>query len=109
MKNTFPSSAAALRVCRRAGLRLAGIPVGRAERVEKAEGKIKETGTISDRFQGKPLSAHCSGGPRAAPWFCSQGAAAVRDPLVLLDFDRHYSYPYSILAIFIRRHFHECR
>ncbi|RCI80098.1 hypothetical protein DNK03_00420 [Brucella anthropi] len=64
---------------------------GRAEGAEKAEGKIKQTGTTSGRFEGKPLSAHCLGAPFPAPWFLPRRAGDSREALRLLDFDRHYS------------------
>jgi hypothetical protein len=90
MKVTFPRSARSVPVSSHAGLRLAGFPAGRAERAAKAEGKIKETGTLSGRFLGKPLSAHCLVEPRAAPCFCTSRAAKSRKALALLDFDRHH-------------------
>ncbi|PXW64619.1 type IV secretory pathway VirD2 relaxase [Chelatococcus asaccharovorans] len=76
-------------VCSQAGSRRAAFPVGRAERSEKAEGKIKETGTTLGRFLKLLLSAHCLGGPRAAPWFWTPRAAIWRKARALLDFDRH--------------------
>ncbi len=69
MSMASPRSFGPLPVCSQAGSRLAAFPVGRAERSERAEGKIKETGTLAGRFQGKPLSAHCFGAALAAPWF----------------------------------------
>ena len=71
--------------------RLAAIPAAEAEKAGKAEGKIKETGTLSGRFLGKPLSAHCFGARRTAPCFWVSRAAIWRKALALLDFDRHYS------------------
>ena len=59
MSMAVPLSAAFVPVCSQARDRLAAFPVLRAGREEKAEGKIKETGTLSGRFLGKPLSAHC--------------------------------------------------
>ena len=91
MRIAFPRPLALVPVCSQAGSRLAAFPVGRAERSEKAEGKIKETGTTGRRFLGKPLSAHCSGAPFPAPWFSSPRAAIWRKALALLGFDRHYS------------------
>lgn len=87
----FPRSVAFVQVCRQAGLRLAAFPAGGAERVGKAEGKIKETGTTSGRFQGKPLSAHCFGAALAAPSFWSPRAASRRKALALQGFGRHHS------------------
>ncbi len=77
--------------CSQVGLRLAAFSEGRAKRVGKAEGKIKETGTQSGRFLGKPLSAHCFGAGRTAPCFWASRAAIWRKALALLGFDRHYS------------------
>ena len=64
---------------------------GEAEKGERAEGKIKETGTLSGRFLDKPLSAHCFGTRRTAPCFWASRAAIWRKALALLGFDRHYS------------------
>ncbi|MCM2473138.1 hypothetical protein HGO38_06565 [Rhizobium sp. CG5] len=91
MMTAFPRSLVFIPVCSQAGSRLAAFSVGRAERAEKAEGKIKETGTMSVWFQGKPLSAHCLGEPRAAPWFWTPRAACPRKALALQSFDRHSS------------------
>lgn len=91
MNVTFPRLLALVPVCSQAGSRLAAFPVGRAERSEKVEGKIKETGTIRRRFRGKPLSAHCFGAALAAPSFWSPRAASRRKALALLGFDRHHS------------------
>ena len=70
--------------------RLVAFPAGRAKREGRAEGKIKETGTLSGRFLGKPLSAHCFGTRRTAPCFWVSRAAIWRKALALLGFDRHY-------------------
>ena len=90
MSMAFPRLLALVPVCSQAGSRLAAFPVGRAERAEKAEGKIKETGTALARFQGKSLSAHCFGAPRAAPSFWTSSAATLCKVLVLLGFERHH-------------------
>jgi len=71
--------------------RLAAIPAAEAEKAGKAEGKIKETGTLSGWFLGKSLSAHCFGARRTAPCFWASRAAIWRKALALLGFDRHYS------------------
>ena len=91
MRMAFPRPLASVPVCSQAGSRLAAFPVGRAERSEKAEGKIKETGTPSVRFLGKPLSAHCFGAALAAPSFWTPRAACWRKALALQGFDRHHS------------------
>lgn len=90
MRTAFLHSAVLMSVCKQVGLRLAGFRTGRAERAEKAEGKIKETGTTSGRFEGKPLSAHCWGAPFPALWFLARRAGDARKALSLLGFDRHY-------------------
>ena len=91
MSMAVPSSTAFVPVCSQAGGRLAAFPALRAKRAEKAEGKIKETGTPWVRFLGKPLSAHCFGAAFAAPWFWITRAACSRKALALLGFDRHHS------------------
>ena len=91
MRIAFPRPLALVPVCSQAGSRLAAFPVGRAERSEKAEGKIKETGTTSGRFLKLLLSAHCLGAPRAAPHFLTPRAAILRNALALLAFQRHHS------------------
>ena len=91
MTGVFPRSARYVPVSSHAGFRLAGFPAGRAERAVKAEGKIKETGTLSGLFLGKPLSAHCFGARRTAPCFWVSRAEIWRKALALLGFDRHHS------------------
>jgi hypothetical protein len=68
----------------------------RAGREERAEGKIKETGTPLARFQGKPLSAHCFGAVLAAPSFWTSRAAILRKALALLGLERHHG-PKSVV------------
>ena len=91
MRMVFPRLLVLGPVCSQAGSRLAAFPVGRAERSERAEGKIKQTGTLAGRFQGKPLSAHCFGAALAAPSFWSPRAAMWCKALALQGFDRHHS------------------
>jgi len=91
MSMAFTRSFGPFPVCSQAWVRLAAFPAGRAKREGKAEGKIKETGTTSGRFQGKPLSAHCFGAALAAPLFWSPRAAMSRKALPLLGFERHHS------------------
>ena len=91
MKTAFPRSAALIPVFSQAGLRLSGFQAGEAEKAERAEGKIKEDGTMSGRFRKLLLSAHCLGEPRAAPRFLPLRAAISRKALALLGFDRHHS------------------
>lgn len=80
-------------MCNQAGVRLSAYWVGRAERDEGAEGKIKETGTPLARFPGKPLSAHCFGAMRAAPCISTCSAALSLNTLALLAFGRHRGRP----------------
>ncbi|TKV76153.1 hypothetical protein D0C28_10875 [Rhizobium sp. AU243] len=91
MRMAFPRPLALVPVCSEARLRLAAFPAGRAERSEKAEGKIKETGTALARFLKFSLSAHWLGEPRAAPCFGLLRAANLRNALALLGSDRHHS------------------
>ena len=90
MKVAFPRSAADDPVCSQAGSRLAAYRAGEAEKDERAEGKIKETGTRSAGFLKLLLSAQWLGGPLAAPCFLIPRAAILRKALALLDFDRHH-------------------
>ena len=91
MSMVSPRTFGPLPVCSQARGRLAAFPAGRAKRERKAEGKIKETGTLSGRFLGKPLPAHCFGTRRTAPCFWASRAAIWCKALALLGFDRHYS------------------
>ena len=90
MKTAFPRSAALIPVFSQAGLRLSGFQAGEAEKAERAEGKIKEDGTMSGRFRKLLLSAHCLGEPRAAPRFLPLRAAISRKALALQGFERHH-------------------
>ncbi|MDR6190334.1 hypothetical protein QE372_002602 [Agrobacterium pusense] len=90
MRMAFPRPLALVPVCSEARLRLAAFPAGKAERLEKAEGKIKKTGTMRRRFRGKPLSAHSFGAALAAPWFWTSRAAILRKAFGLLGFERHH-------------------
>lgn len=90
MTMALPRSAARIQVSNQAGLHLARISTGRAERAEKAEGKIKEHGTAPPMFSKLLLSAHWLGEPGAAPCFWTPRAAILRKPLALLGFDRHH-------------------
>jgi hypothetical protein len=90
MKAAFPHSAHSVPVSRQAGLCLAELPPGKAKTVEKGEGKIKQTGTMSGRFVVKFLSAHCFGARRTAPQLWCSRAAILRKALAWLGFDRHH-------------------
>ena len=89
MSIAFARSSGPYPVCSQARERLAAFPVLGAGREERAEGKIKETGTTGRRFLGKPLSAHCFGARRTAPCFWVSRAAIWRKALALRGFDRH--------------------
>jgi hypothetical protein len=90
MSMAFTRSFGPFPVCSQAWVRLAAFPAGRAKREGKAEGKIKEHGTLSRQFRKFLLSAHWLAGPQAAPRFWVSRAAIVRNPLALLNFRRHY-------------------
>lgn len=90
MRTAFPRSAALIPVFSQAGLRLTGFPAGRAEKAEKAEGKIKEDGTISGRFWKLLLSAHWLGGRFRHHGFEGSRAAISHKALALLGFERHH-------------------
>ena len=63
---------------------------GEAEKDERAEGKIKETGTTLAGILKLLLSAHWIGEQRESPCFLIPRAAMLRKALALLDFDRHH-------------------
>lgn len=90
MKAAFPHSAQSVPASRQAGLCLAELTTGKANTVEKGEGKIKETGTTLAGFLKLLLSAHWLGEPRAAPCFWAARAVILRKALALLGFDRHH-------------------
>jgi hypothetical protein len=105
MRTAFQRSAARIPVCSQAGLRLAAFPVGEAETAEKAEGKIKEDGTISGRFWKLLLSAHRLGDRFRHHGFEGPRAAISRKALALQGFERHHR---PISAVF-RRFWQESR
>ena len=90
MRMAFPRPLALVPVCSQAGSRLAAFPVGRAEKAEKAEGKIEETGTLTGRFPKLSLSAHWLGGRFRHPGFERHSAVVSRNALAFLAFDRHH-------------------
>lgn len=63
---------------------------GGAEKAGRAEGKIKEDGTISGRFWKLLLSAHWLGGRFRHHGFEGSRAAISRKALALRGFARHY-------------------
>ncbi|MFD2249376.1 hypothetical protein FHS82_003138 [Pseudochelatococcus lubricantis] len=95
MRAAFPRSAALVSASGRAGLR----PAGGAEKTERAEGKIKEDGTISGRFWKLLLSAHWLGSRFRHHGFEGPRAAISRKALALLGFERHHM---PISAVFRR-------
>ena len=99
MKVAFRCSATPVSASSRAGLRPAGFPAGRAEKTERAEGKIKEDGTISSRFWKLLLSAHWLGGRFRHHGFEGPRAAISRKALALQGFERHHR---PISAVFRR-------
>lgn len=90
MTATFPRTAALIPVSSQAGFCPAGFPAGRAQKAERAEGKIKEDGTISGRFWKLLLSAHWLGGRFRHHGFEGPRAAISRKALVLRCFERHH-------------------
>ena len=86
MRAAFPRSATLVSASSRAGLRRAG----RAEKTERAEGKIKEDGTISGRFWKLLLSAHWLGGRFRHHGFEGPRAAILRKALALQGFEQHH-------------------
>ena len=90
MKVAFPCSATPVSASSRAGLRPAGFPAGRAEKTERAEGKIKEDGTMSGRFWKLLLSAHWLGDRFRHHGFEGPRAAISHKALALLGFERHH-------------------
>ncbi|WP_143042691.1 hypothetical protein [Paracoccus alkenifer] len=90
MKAAFPRSATLVSTSGRAGLRPAGFLAGRAEKTERAEGKIKEDGTISGRFWKLLLSAHWLGGRFRHHGFEGPRAVILRKALALQGFERHH-------------------
>ena len=90
MRAAFPRSAAQVSASSRAGLRPAGFGVGKAERAEGAEGKIKEDGTMSGRFWKLLLSAHWLGCRFRHHGFEGPRAAISRKALALQGFERHH-------------------
>ena len=90
MRTAFPHSAALVSASSRAGLRPAGFPAGGAEKAERAEGKIKEDGTISGRFWKLLLSAHWLGCRFRHHGFEGPRAAISCKALALQGFERHH-------------------
>lgn len=91
MRTAFPRLLALVPVCSQAGSRLAACPAGKAERSEKAEGKIERTGTTGGPFWKFLLSAHWLGGRFRHHGFERQSAAILRKALALQWFDRHHT------------------
>lgn len=90
MRAVFPRSAVLIAVSSQAGLRPTGFPAGKAEKEERAEGKIKEDGTMSGRFRKLLLSAHWLGDRFRHHGFEGRRAAISRKALGLLGFERHH-------------------
>ena len=90
MKAAFPHSAQSVPASRQAGLCLAELTTGKANTVEKGEGKIKEGGTMSGRFWKLWLSAHWLGGRFRHHGFEGPRAAILRKALALQGFERHH-------------------
>ena len=72
---------------------------GGTEKAGRAEGKIKEDGTISGRFWKLLLAAHWLGGRFRHHGFEGPRAAILRNALALQGFERHHR---PISAVFRR-------
>ncbi len=90
MRAAFERLAVLVPVSDQAGSRLAGFPAGEAEQVGRAEGKIKEDGTLWDRFWKLSLSAHWLGRRFRHHGFEWPRAAISRIALALQGFERHH-------------------
>ena len=90
MRAAFPRSATLVSASSQARFCPAGFPAGGAEKAERAEGKIKEDGTMSGRFWKLLLSAHWLGGRFRHHGFEGPRAAILRKALALLGFERHH-------------------
>ncbi|MHB2266763.1 hypothetical protein [Aliihoeflea sp. PC F10.4] len=90
MRAAFQRSAALVPVSDQAGSRLAGFPAGGAQQAGRAEGKIKEDGTMSGRFWKLLLSAHWLGGRFRHRGFEGRRAAISCKALALQGFERHH-------------------
>jgi len=99
MMGAFPRSAALIPVSGQAGFCPAGFSAGGAEKAERAEGKIKEDGTMSGRFWKLSLSAHWLGVRFRHHGFEGPRAAISRKALALWGFERHHR---PISAVFRR-------
>lgn len=91
MRSAIGSTRRRVPVCSGGGWQQAYSSAGGAQRRQRAEGKIKETGTTSGRFLKLLLSAHWLGRLLAAPHFFGRSAAYCLNTLSLLDFQRHRS------------------
>lgn len=89
MKTAIRYDLAAVSVCRRIARIRGQKPAGGAERAERREGKIKQSGTMSGRFGKFLLSAHWLGSLRAALYEWSSRAVSWRNTLALLGCERH--------------------
>ena len=99
MRAAFERLAVLVPVSDQAGSRLAGFPAGEAEQVGRAEGKIKEDGTMSGRFWKLLLSAHWLGDRFRHHGFEGPRAAISCKALALHGFERHHR---PISAVFRR-------
>ncbi|MFC3704333.1 hypothetical protein ACFOOL_06140 [Devosia honganensis] len=91
MRAAFLRSATLVSASGQAGLRPAGFPAGGAEKAGRAEGKIKEDGTMSGRFWKLLLSAHWLGCRFRHHGFDGPRAAISRKALALQGFKRHHT------------------
>lgn len=98
MKTAGRRSLATVSVCRRIAWIPGQKPAGGAERAERREGKIKQSGTLSGRFGNLLLSAHWLASPRTALQLLVARAVHWLHTLAFLAFQRHYGPKRRIFA-----------
>lgn len=99
MKTAIGCDVATVSVCRRIAWILGQKLAGGAERAERREGKIKQSGTLSGRFENLLLSAHWLASPGAALHIVAARAAHWLNTLALLAFQRHYGPKRYVFAL----------
>ncbi|WP_238123322.1 MULTISPECIES: hypothetical protein [unclassified Xanthobacter] len=100
MRAAFLRSATLVSASSQARFCPAGFPAGGAEKAERAEGKIKEDGTMSGRFWKLLLSAHWLGGRFRHHGFEGPRAAILRKALAWLGFERHHRRRWAVFRRF---------
>lgn len=98
MKPAIGCDIGTVSVCRHIAWIPAQKPAGGAERAERREGEIKQSGTLSGRFEKLLLSAHWLGPLRTALHFLAERAAHSLNTLGLQAFQRHHGAERSMLT-----------